>query len=82
MTRGKSHEHLGMTLDFITISNACPISQHDFIKKLCMNLPDNLKGPCRISLAPETFFNADPNTALINRDRGENITKINQKFYS
>ena len=38
VTRGKHHEHLGMTLDFEAISQACRMTQYNFIKKMCKNL--------------------------------------------
>ena len=44
-TRGKHHNCLGIPLSFSAINQAYVMSQYDFLKKLNMNILEELKGP-------------------------------------
>ena len=79
ITRGKRHELLGMTLYFGMTRNACTSSQYDFMKKLCMNFPESLKGTCHITPALEILLKVDLNTALVNRCYAEKCHEITAK---
>ena len=79
-TRGKRHEHLGMTLDFGVVEGACAISQCDFVKKMHRNLPKELKGPYRRAPAPPDLLKVNENAPLATKELGsryhENSAKL------
>ena len=47
-----------MTINF-GLKIGTGIDQLDFIKKTCSELPDDFKGPCKATLAPDNIFKAD-----------------------
>ena len=55
VTRGKTCEHLGMTFNFV-LKMDVSVTQCDFIKKMFSELPDDLKGPCKVIPAPKDLF--------------------------
>ena len=55
VTRGKLHEHLGMTIYF-RIEGKCMFSQCDSIKKFWIPLPADLRGPNCVTPATEDSF--------------------------
>ena len=71
MTRGKQHEYLGMTLDFESTKGACVISQYDFAKKMCSNLPKELKGPYRNTPALPDFFKINNDASIVSLEHKE-----------
>ena len=70
VTRGKSHECIGMTLDFSTKGRAI-FTQHDTIKKFWMNLPEALRGACRLTPASENIFKVDATIPKLDTKRVE-----------
>ena len=60
-----------MTLDFESIKGACAISQYDFIKKMNNNLPKELKGPYRNTLAPPDLFKVNNDAPIVSLEHKE-----------
>ena len=67
-TRGRTQEHLGMTIDF-SAKRGVAITQYNFVKKLWLSLPPDLKGENRNAPAPDSLFKLDRNALLLNHDR-------------
>ena len=55
VTRGKSHDHLDMTLYFRT-KDPTIFTQCGAIKKFWMSLPEELRGAHRLTPTPENLF--------------------------
>ena len=79
VTRGKTHEYLGMTLNFEDIKGACIITQCDFIKKLHNSLPQELKGPYRKTPAPPDLFKVNKNAELVSKDKADKYHEVSAK---
>ena len=58
VTRGKIHEHLGMTLDFRT-KGSVAFAQYDATKKYWCSLPTELRGEYKSVPVPENLFKVD-----------------------
>ena len=68
VTRGKTHENLGMTIDF-SLKRGVAMMQRDFSKKLWVTLPPDLKGNYRSTPAQDSLFKADKDVPLLNHAR-------------
>ena len=55
VTRGKSYEHIGMDLDF-RVKGQWIFTQFDAIKKICVILPQELRGPYYSTPVPVDLF--------------------------
>ena len=64
VTRGKTHEHLGMTMDF-SLSLGVAFDQFDFAKKLWKSFLPELKSACRKTPAPESLFQLGRDSELL-----------------
>ena len=60
-----------MLLTFYATKNACEMSQNEFIKKLHVSLPNDLKGQCRTTEAPDFLFKVDPEAELVEPKKQE-----------
>ena len=66
--RGKVNEYLGMTID-LTTKGCVKITMHDFIKKLLMKVPQEMRGK-RATAAPEYLFKTtDEDPTLLNDEQ-------------
>ena len=64
VTRRKSHEYLGMTLDFRK-EGSVSFTQHDAIKTFWSSLPDDVRGKHKSVPAPENLFKLDPKSTKL-----------------
>ena len=60
VARGRVHECLEMTFDF-GLNLGVAMMQCDLMKKICNNLPDDLKETRRFNLAPDDLLKIDEN---------------------
>ena len=70
VARGKPHEFLGMTIDF-SLKRSVAVTQNDFVKKLWINLPPDLRVNYRSTPAPHSSFKVDTDAPLLNYVRKE-----------
>ena len=69
-TRGKIHEHLGMTIDFRN-KGSVAFSQHDAMKKFWLSLLPKLQNPCRSTPVPMILFKVDSESPRVDSNLQE-----------
>ena len=74
VTRRKIYEYLGMTIDF-SLKAGVAITQYDFIKKICRELREDLKGSHRNTLATDFLFKADNLVELLLKIKKKSIMR-------
>ena len=67
-TRGKTHEHLGMTID-LSLKVGESFYQNDFIKKTWNDMPMELKGKYRRTPASGDLFKVDLDSELLENNK-------------
>jgi len=66
----KLHEYLGIIIDF-SLKRGIAMSEYNFIKKIWLALPDELKRCYQNIPAPDYLFKIDPNAILVNKIKKE-----------
>ena len=78
VTRGKLHEHLGMTLDFRTKGRAI-FAQHGAMKKFWMIPPEELRGSRMLTPSPENLFKVGTTSPKLDTKRVEEHHAVTAK---
>ena len=69
VTRLKHHTLLGKTIYFGIVDKSCVITQHNFIKKMCQNLPNELKVPHSNTPARKGLFKISPSAEILSKPK-------------
>ena len=77
ITRGKKHEYLGMTIEFIG-SKQVQITMYDFIKKMLNEIPKDMNGT-KPTAAGEHLFKVDPNGDKLDKETKDVFHHITAK---